>query len=138
MRGGVQVSGLFFDSPAVLAELRPDTKKVLSRFGYLVMRDGRQAIRRRKRPSDPDETPTNQTDLLKRFIFFSFDPDTKSVVVGPARLASGDPDITEALEHGGITKNKATGKRTRIAARPFMQPAFDRQLQQPLPAPWGK
>lgn len=135
----IKVGGLFFDSAPVLQSLREDERKVLSRFGYFVFKDARQSIRKRRGPSKPGQAPTDQTGILKRFIFFAFDPEARSVVVGAARLSGGQKGpAPEALENEGKVFNAALGRWVRIKRRPYMAPAFNRQLSKPLPPPWGK
>ena len=132
-----QVQGLFFDRQKVLAAVSRAERKVLSQFGAFVRQDARQRIRRRKRSSRPGESPTNQTGLLKRHIHFAFDPDRRSVVIGPARL--NKPSVAPAaLEYGGQTtlETRPRGRiRVRMEPRPYMGPAFE-QEQPRLPALW--
>lgn len=170
---GTRITRLFFDRPAVEKAVDTGVRKVLSRFGYFVMRDARQSIKRPRRkplsafteeelkeyrfrqrlyrqgrtpfkpqrplmPSEPGEPPRNQMGLLKQFIFFTYEPSRRSVVIGPARLAGAgeDPPVPEVLEYGGATYNRRVGKRVRIEARPYMRPAFSRQMQKQMPQMW--
>ena len=78
-----------------------------------------------KRPfaiSKPGEPPKNVTGLLKKFIFFAYDINRRSVVSGPALLNGRRRQhqwlATEALEHGN----------DQIEARPYMTPAFSKEL----------
>ena len=64
------------------------------------------------RPGDP---PRSILGLLRKLIFFVWDPARKSVVIGPAKINSKS-DAPSALEHGA-------GK---IRRRPYMQPAYER------------
>lgn len=97
---------------------------------------------RPKRPlksSEPGEPPRSITGLLRKFIYFAYDPSTRSVVIGPAKLdkSSGAP---ATLEYGGtatITKFRTvTGadgqtyiakrkERIVIQPRPYMLPAYE-------------
>lgn len=90
-------------------------------------------------PSRPGEPPRGPTGLLKKHLFFSYDPATKSVVVGPALLnkSTGAPAV---LEQGGPTEvtvlkfvtraGQVTTERSKrvvtIEARPYMAPAYKR------------
>lgn len=96
-----------------------------------------------KRPlvaSEPGEPPRTRTGLIRKFLFFAFDPQTKSVVVGPALLnkSSGAP---ATLEYGGVTMGivnaeimlnggqrvyRQTEMLVKIEPRPYMQPALQR------------
>lgn len=127
---------LFFDRPKVIQAVDKATRGVLSRFGSFVRTTARHSIRKRKSPSPPGQPPRNRTGLLKRFIFFAYEPQDRSVVIGPARLnrSTGAPEI---LEYGGtatVRTNKKNHKVT-IAARPYMGPAFEKE-KQTLPSLW--
>lgn len=165
---GTRLTSYWFDRAHVLHRVDKVRARVLSRFGYFVMRDARQSIRRPRRkrvseltdrqlaarerarregktyemppaPSDPGKPPRNLTGLLKYMIFFSYDRYSQGVVVGPALAPSGDAanPIPRILEEGGTANNIRWMKRPyRIAARPYMQPAFDRQLDRHMPDMW--
>ena len=132
-----QAKRLFFDRQQVLSKVSRAERRVLSRFGAYVRQDARQRIRRRKRPSQPQESPTNQTGLLKRHIYFMFDQHRRSVIIGPARLSTGS-DAPATLEYGGATiVENPDGQpvRVTIEERPYMGPAFRQELPK-LPAMW--
>lgn len=132
-----QAKSLFFDRQKVLSQVSRAERRVLSRFGAYVRQDARQRIRRRKRPSQPYESPTNQTGLLKRHIYFVFDPDRRSVVIGPVLLNRGT-SAPATLEYGGettITRTDGKSIRVTIAPRPYMGPAFRQELPK-VPALW--
>lgn len=106
----------------------------LSRFGAYVRRTAKQSIRKRKKPSMPGKPPSSHTGLLKKFIWFGYDPSRRSVVIGPAklRLLGETPHV---LEHGGRnvttvkygrSKSKRSKRIVKIKARPFMQPALEK------------
>jgi hypothetical protein len=125
---------LFFDRAKVVDATDRATRRVLSRFGAFVRRSSRSSIRRRKRVSRPGEPPSSHNGLLKRFIFFGYDPASRSVVIGPQRLTQNNRGQAPALlEHGGT--GTANGKRVRYHPRPFMGPAFEKE-QPKLPAMW--
>jgi hypothetical protein len=132
-----QAKGLFFDRQKVQSAVSRAERRVLSQFGAHVRQDAKQRIRRRKRPSRPGESPTNQTGLLKRHIYFVFDPDRRSVVIGPARLSTGT-EAPATLEYGGdAVVETPQGKPVRVAIeeRPYMGPAFRQELPK-VPALW--
>jgi hypothetical protein len=132
-----QAKSLFFDRQKVQSQVSRSERRVLSKFGAYVRQDARQRIRRRKRPSQPDESPTNQTGLLKRHIYFVFDSDRRSVVIGPARLSTGT-EAPATLEYGGhAVAETPEGKPVRVAIeeRPYMGPAFRQELPK-VPALW--
>lgn len=140
--GTFQVTKWFFDAPAVLKTVDAGTAKVLSKFGAFVRRTMKSSIRKRRKSSEPGKPPSSHTGLLKQFIFFSFDPRSRSVVIGPEKLNAKIGQVLEALEYGGQTtvatyrNRKVVGKETKyIRARPFARPALEMELSK-LPEMW--
>jgi hypothetical protein len=132
--------GNFFDTAKVIKAVDKATRIVLSKFGAFVRTRSRSSIRKRKAVSTPGSPPSSHVGLLRRFIFFSFDPETKSVVIGPAKLNSVvDSAALPALEYGGTStaEDRRGGKRRKISirARPFMTPALEAE-KPGLPAMW--
>ncbi|MCL4198366.1 MAG: hypothetical protein KJZ69_12840, partial [Phycisphaerales bacterium] len=83
--------------------------------------------------------PHSHVGLLRRFILFGYDRQSDSVVVGPVGFkASTAPAV---LERGGTTtvtrrrSGKRTERRVRIAARPYMNPALEKERPK-LPLLW--
>lgn len=72
--------------------------------------------------SDPGEPPRMILGLIKKFMYYAFDKENRSVVVGPAVIdqPTGAP---ETLEEGGYVQFK--GRQVRISPRPYMKPIFD-------------
>lgn len=140
-----EMKKLFVDRKEVIDAVDKSSLKVLSRFGAFVRTTSRQSIKnapkpvkesdqkkrgrkRKQRPrvSAPGNPPLSHTGLLKRNIFFGVDPQKKSVVIGPVKL--NKPGFAmQALEEGGRSIG-SKGQRINIAARPFMKPAFDKEL----------
>ena len=135
---GFEIKQLFFDRQAVTSRVDPTMRKVLSKFGAFVRRTAKGSIRRRKKPAPPESPPSSHTGLLKKFIFFGYDPGRESVVIGPTRLdRRGQGEAPSLLEYGGQTTLVRRGKRARATyrARPYMGPAFEKE-QPKLPAMW--
>ncbi|MAX25278.1 MAG: hypothetical protein CMJ19_12330 [Phycisphaeraceae bacterium] len=133
-----EITKLFFDKKAVRDKVDAGTRRVLSKFGAFVRRTARSSIRKRKKTSSPGSPPSSHTGLLKKFIFFGYDPRKDSVVIGPVRLTQkGRGEAPSLLEYGGTTKVEHRGKRKRakVRPRPFMGPAFEKE-QPKLPAMW--
>ena len=133
---------MFFDTKAVLSATDKATRRVFSRFGAFVRTTARHSIRKRRRTSAPGEPPSSHTGLLKRFIFFGYDRERRSVVIGPARLNQKVGDAPAALEYGGMStvveglRRRRRKRRIRIAARPYMGPSFEKEKPK-LPAMWA-
>ncbi len=132
-----QAKSLFFDRQRVLASTNKAERKVLSKFGAFVRQRSRTSIRPRKGSSPPGSPPFSHTGLLRRNIFFAFDPGARSVVIGPTLLNAKAGVAPRLLEHGG-TATLRRGSRLRPAVyrpRPYMRPAFETE-QQKLPSLW--
>ena len=137
-----EAKGLFFDSREVQDATTRAERKVLSRFGAFVRTRSRSSIRKRKAPAPAGSPPSSHTGLLKRNIFFVFDPTWHSVVIGPIRLNGKRGSAPEALEHGGTSvavvgaKEHRQPERIEIEARPYMGPAFEAELPG-VPSLWA-
>lgn len=132
---------MFFDSKAVRSAVDRTARRVLSKFGAFVRRGAKSSIRKRKRTSAPGEPPSSHTGLLRRFIFFGYDRQRRSVVIGPARLNQKIGDAPHALEYGGTStvveglRGRRRKRRVRIKPRPYMGPAFEQERPK-LAAMW--
>ena len=131
-----QAKGLFFDRSAVTNAADRAERRVLSRFGAFVRRGARSSIRKRKTASQPGSPPSSHVGLLKRNIFFVYEPQRGNVVIGPILLNKGT-DAPALLEHGGSVTRRRRKKRVRMTyrPRPFMGPAFEREKPK-LPQMW--
>ena len=135
---GLDIRKCFFDRAAVASKADAATRRVLSKFGAFVRRTAKGSIRNRHKPAPPGSPPSSHTGLLKKFIFFGYDAEAQSVVIGPARLdRRGRGDAPSLLEHGGSTMLRRRGRRFHASyrARPYMGPAFEKE-QPKLPAMW--
>ena len=83
-----QAKGMFFDRKVVTNAVDRAARRVLSRFGAFVRRGARSSIRKRKRVAEPGMPPSSHTGLLKRNIFFLYEPHHSSVVIGPTLLGT--------------------------------------------------
>jgi hypothetical protein len=107
----------------------PDAKKrVGHRQGALVRTIARRSIRKRKKVSNPGQPPTSRTGILKRFIFYSWDATSQSVVVGPEILPGAKTYTPAALE--------GTRRRRHLKPRPYMGPALEKAKAK-LPELWA-
>ena len=131
-----QAKGMFFDRNKVTGVVNRAERRVLSRFGAFVRTGARSSIRKRKRVSSPGSPPSSHTGLLKRTIFFVYDPKKSNVIIGPVLLGKGT-NAPELLEHGGAATRRRRKRRVRATyrPRPFMGPAFEREKPK-LPQMW--
>ncbi len=100
----------FFDREAVLKAVDRARQRNLSKAGAYVRQRARSLIRTRKRVSRAGEPPSSHAGLLRHYLFFAYDRETQSVVVGPAALnqyylaGDGRPTqgtVPQVLEKGG-------------------------------------
>lgn len=153
----------FFDSTQVARATDKASRRVLSKLGSFVRQDARKSIKKPRKvrvselsesrkaerkiakeqgvkfnmpfaASKPGDPPRNQTEVLKRTIFFFYNSNAEFVDIGPAKLHGlrGENNM-EALEFGGVIVTKK--KNLPVKARPFMQPALDKNLPL-LPSMW--
>lgn len=147
-----QAKSMFFDSKAVMAKVPPAERRALSKFGAEVRKVAQKSILTpRDDSSKPGKPPhghisgtrtrvsksTGKTrkrgvSLLREYIYFVYEADKHGVIIGPAKLNGTEAgDALESLEYGGQSvavgreKGRRVKRRVRIAARPFMHPAFD-------------
>jgi hypothetical protein len=101
-----------------LKELTKEERVEFEIRKWAAKKEGKRAPPKpRKKDSSPAtgrHPPYSQTGLLRQFIFFSFDPQTKSTVIGPAKLSKGS-DAPQRLEFGDEDMVK----------RPYMRPALE-------------
>ena len=126
-----RITRSFFDSEKVLAATTRAERRNLSRFGAYVRQTAKRSIRKRKRAAAPGSPPSSHSGALRKRIFFQFDLNRRSVIVGPERISSKLGDAPHALEEGGtsvIGSGPGKGRSISIASRPFMRPAFEAEL----------
>ena len=135
---------MFFDTKKVIDVVDRATRKVLSKFGAYVRTAAKSSIRKRKAISAPGQPPSSHAGHLKRLIYFGFDSDRRSVVIGPVPFKQGEaPALLEQDHVPGTMRRVARFDRKRgrrrvmtYRARPFMGPAFEREKAK-LPALWA-
>ena len=126
---------MFFDRAKIKKKVDARTRKVLSKFGAFVRQTSRKSIRKRKGTSKPGRPPFSHTGVLKKFLFFGYDSDRRSVVIGPVIVPGKAGKAPATLEHGGKV-SLPFGNKAEIAPRPFMQPAFESELKN-VPKLWA-
>lgn len=176
MNNIARVTKLFFDQKAVTSAVDRGTRRALSKFGAIVRAiaraslrpspgyqtrtlnvDGEKVVVVGQIPSRPGSPPFASADSpLRKFLWYSYDPARRSVVVGPVRLtrtrAQRMSVAPEALEYGGTSVHAGarvlrTGPRggaytsrldfeVQVRPRPFMRPAMERARPK-LPLCWA-
>jgi hypothetical protein len=139
-----KVQNMFFDRLRVIRAMDAKQRKVLARFGAYVRQTAKKSIKDAPREgkldangnpvprvSKPGSPPLSHVGTLRRHIYFSYDPNRRSVVIGPIIFGNGNSGIAlPALEYGGKSKRKNDGKSINVQARPFMGPAFRQEIQE--------
>ena len=154
----MRMKQLFFDRPKVQRAVSKANRQKLSQAGAIVRTTAQQSIKKapfatrkprgqqrtnfKTKTSRPGAPPYSHTGLLKRFIFFAYEPGRESAVIGPAKLAKAGA-APQALEHGGKStvvrrsrRGRTQRRRVTIKARPFMGPALDKERSK-LPKLWA-
>ncbi len=122
------------------AEMRERYQPKRDRQGRFKKNAKKKRVRDRPLASSrPGEPPRTREGLIKKLLFFSWDPSTESVVIGPERR--GTTAAPWVLEFGGVGKVRKWGarrrvwRRVKVAPRPFMRPALRKELPR-LPRRW--
>jgi hypothetical protein len=135
----LKLKQLFFDRSAVIAAIGKTAATGFSRFGSFVRRRAQTSMRkggRKKLIASPGQPPRTHEGSLRRLIWFSWDPNTRSVVIGPVPYKKGD--APRLLEFGGTVTRKVHGKSRvlRYHKFPSMGPALDAEMPN-LPKAWA-
>jgi hypothetical protein len=123
------------DQRLVVDKVAQATNRALAKFGAYTRQTAKTMLRPRKGVSEPGQPPSSHTGLLRNNILFVVEPSRRNVVIGPMLLNRVSPTALSALEHGGPTiilrrvRNKEPEAETvNMPARPFMRPAFEREI----------
>lgn len=116
---------MFFDRPGVIKHVKDGTKSALSKAGAFIRTRARSLIRPRKRAAKPGQPPSSHEGTLRRLIFFGYDTNTESVVVGPKLSKGSNPTVPHLLEFGGVTKHWKSKRPAKYHAFPYMKPALE-------------
>jgi len=117
----------FLDREAVVRATDRGQRRALAKGGAYVRMTARRSIRQRRAVSKPGSPPISHQGDYKRSIFFAYDPQSESVVIGPrADFGGKNSRVPELLEFGGPATDWRTGERVTYTARPHMGPALDK------------
>lgn len=146
-----QMKDFFFDRKVIERQVNREKRRSMSRSLAFIRTKARSLLRRRKRSSSPGSPPSvhskDPTASLKK-ILFAYDMATGGGVVGPVKINRSNPEfrssepVPSIMESGGSVLirrgKKSRGRRVTYAARPFMQPALDHEIEQGnVIAPWS-
>ena len=94
--------------------------RALNRTAFRVMTDARESIQITRTPSRPGQPPHSRRGRLPQSIAFAVEDDQLTAFIGPRY--SKVNRIGETMEFGGMFRGRNS------AARPFMRPAMERNL----------
>lgn len=138
----MRIKDMFFDRHVVMAAVDNAKRKVLSKAGAFIRTAAKTSIRKRKGSAPPGAPPHSHEGSLRRLILFGYDKPNDSVVVGPVGFKKSD--APSALEYGGEVVvlrrlggrgGKHTSQKVKIAPRPYMAPALEKERPK-LPLLW--
>jgi hypothetical protein len=107
----VKPGAFFFDSETIVRSVAKATRAVLSKFGAFVRQTAKNSIRTRPGPSPAGMPPHSHKGTLRRLIYFGYDANTRSVVVGPVPFAGASGTAPSALEYGGTARLTTKSRR---------------------------
>ena len=117
---------MFFDTEGVKKHVRDGTKSFLSKVGAFARRTMKGLIRPGKKSAKPGSPPKSHTGLFKELIFFGYDAESQSVVVGPQFRKSQKPPVPQLLNEGGtVAKHWRTGKPAAYNKFPYVEPTWE-------------
>lgn len=122
-----------FDVQKLERKARAMEYRGLEKLGFQTRQVARDSIMPAATSSRPGDPPRDKTGTLKRFILYSLDKSTMSVVAGAKLLKRKSKDAAKALEHGGLAMT-AKKKSIYVSARPFMEPAFEKISRRSIPS----
>jgi hypothetical protein len=99
-----QAKGSFFDRESVIKAEDAASRKTLSKFGAFVRRRAQTSIRPRRDVSQPGQPPSSHVGTLRKMIFFAYDKDRRSVVIGPTLLKAGAAVLQGTMQARGYFK----------------------------------
>ena len=138
----MRIKDTFFDRHVVIAAVDNAKRKVLSKAGAFIRTAAKTSIRKRKGSAPPGAPPHSHEGSLRRLILFGYDKPNDSVVVGPVGFKKSE--APSVLEYGGDTVvlrrvggrgGKLTSQKVKIAPRPYMAPALEKERPK-LPLMW--
>lgn len=123
----MEIKKFFFDRKAVTSRTDSAKRNVLSKIGAFIRTTAQRSMRRRKSASKPGSPPSAHKGLLKKFLYFGYDPSSDSVVVGPVRLGKGEaPPLNE---YGGMARRTKVVGSGRKAFSPRQAKSFAAKIR---------
>jgi hypothetical protein len=126
----LRVKNLFFDRQVVIDAIGKSAAASLSKIGAFLRTRAKSSMPKRKAPAAPGMPPSRHEGSLARFLFFSWDPGSRSIVVGPEKLDKPG-DVPRLMEFGGTVdrKSKHGTRLLNYRPHPYMGPALDAEIK---------
>lgn len=111
-----QVKSLFFDRAAVVRAVGKGAAQAMKKAGAFIRRRAQTSMPYRKKgssaPGRPPFAHTSHGAKLRKLLFYSYDPNQKTVVIGPVSLPNGSTvgqTVANLMEFGGrvVRRRKA-------------------------------
>jgi hypothetical protein len=104
----LEIFECFFDQQKVKDAIQAQRRAAMANMGAFIRKVARQSMRRRKKSSAPGQPPSAHAGQLRDLLFFSYDENSDTTVIGPVKFAgkSGDANVPGLMEFGG-TQNKS-------------------------------
>lgn len=103
----------FLDRSAVVNLVDKKTRFVLNEFGKRTMYRDRRSQKKKLGAAPPGQPPHAHVGLVKKFTYYKFRPETRSVIIGPELLPGKRQDNLHRLEYGGSLYGHANPRRRR-------------------------
>lgn len=97
---------MFFDTKAVTRAVDKATRRNMGQFGGYVRKVARNSMKRKEGAAAPGNPPHAHRGTLKGLLFYSYDPQSQAVIIGPEYFPSKGnaarvmTTVPEALENG--------------------------------------
>jgi hypothetical protein len=125
----------FFDRAVVASAAEHGRRGALSGMAAFVRKVARNSMRRTKNYKDhaePGQPPNAHAGQLKEMLYFAYDSDSRTAVIGPVKM--GDGTVPGLLEFGGDVTRR--GKVFHYPAHPYMGPALEKS-EDKFPSHWA-
>ena len=118
----------FFSSDAVKAAVDEVERKNQAQAAGSIRTSAQRLQKYGTKPANAGDPPTAHRDgrgpLMRKRLFFAFELRTRSTIIGPERLGSGD--ALEAMEQGKSVRRTVVVKSTAWPMSPKQREAFER------------
>lgn len=103
----VKVQQLFFDRDKVDKYVSRKKKRAFTKSGAYVRRTAQFSMRSRKGSAPAGQPPFAHAKGLKRHLYFYYDPDKETVIVGPVLFSeTASEGIPRLMERGGVVSRE--------------------------------